>query len=167
MLPHLDLRTSLQVTRNHGLLTSLPRWAVFIMFKAILSTTGTSVLKLGPCCSPGAPRTEGEAAGAVGQTAAPSADTLSADRQVFPSCPPAHAHSFLPVVPALSSSVARVTEGIDAALWPAQSWYTGLHSSRRTLQHGKTRTHTSRPVLKQPCRCAPLYGSNSETISAK
>lgn len=95
------------------------------------------------------------------------AQTLSADRQVFPSCPPTHAHPFLPVVPALSSSVARVTEGIDAALWPAQSWYTGLHSSRRTLQHGKTRTHTSRPVLKQPCRCAPLYGSNSETISAK
>lgn len=162
MLPHLDLRTSLQVTRNHGLLTSLPRWAVFIMFKAIFSTTGHQSWNWGPAALRALPGRRLRQQVPWGRRP----HSAQTDRSSLP-CSPAHAHSFLPVVPALSSSVARVTEGIDAALWPAQSWYTRLHSSRRTLQHGKTRTHTGRPVLKQPCRCAPLYSSNSETISAK
>lgn len=154
MLPRLDLRTSLQVTRNHGLLTSLPRWAVFIchLKKPSPRQLEHQSRTGGPAAPPGPPRTR------LWQKVLWDRPRHSAEtEQVFPSLSSlAHAHFFLPVVPALSSSFARVTEGINAALWPAQSWYTRLYSSRRALQHGKS------PVLTQPC-----YGSNSETVSAK
>ena len=59
MLPRLDLRTSLQVTRNHGLLTSLPRWAVFIchLKKPSPRQLEHQSRTGGPAAPPGAPRT--------------------------------------------------------------------------------------------------------------